>query len=74
MNDKMPKPMSQKKYLSYHGNMCPICESERIEGGNGIWSDDDGTAVQDVHCIDCNTRYIDHYKLSGYTIIEKGKL
>lgn len=60
----MPKALTQEKYLSKNGIVCPLCRSEMVEGGS-VHIDGSG-AWQKVTCTRCSATWNDLYDLVGY--------
>jgi hypothetical protein len=57
--------LTPEEYVEKGGLLCPICESEEIEGHSG----DFGTeACQKMSCNECEAIWYDTYKLTGFFI------
>ncbi len=54
---------TQKEYLN-SSHLCPACGKGNVEGGPV--EIDEGTALQEVSCIDCGADWNDHYKLISF--------
>lgn len=50
---------------------CPNCQSQNIEGGSV--EIDEGTATQDIRCLDCDSSWTDHYTISHISNLEGGE-
>jgi len=50
----------EKMYLFNSGTMCPFCESDYLEGGS--LNVEDTTALQTIHCLDCNKQWTDTFR------------
>jgi Zn ribbon nucleic-acid-binding protein len=66
----MPKLSDEqkRKYLSSGGARCPYCGSEDIQGESV--QIEEGAAVQEVSCIDCDSQWYDIYKLVNVEGVE----
>lgn len=61
-SSKEPLDHKQKEdYISKGGVLCPYCGSGNIKGGE--FNIDAGTASQEVGCDDCDSAWVDVYKL-----------
>jgi formate dehydrogenase maturation protein FdhE len=60
----MPKPMTNKEYLSHSGNKCPFCGSHNISGRE-VQTDCD-YAWRKVDCNDCDKEWTENFKMTGY--------
>jgi len=60
--------ISDEHYVSTGGNVCPSCESRRIEGEHV--EAEGATASQSVQCLDCGANWKDLYILKGYLDLE----
>ena len=60
----MPKEHDDliKKYIADHGQFCPACESNDLQGGP-VEIDAD-TAIQAIECGNCESTWNDLYTLS----------
>ena len=52
-------------------DLCPVCESPNISSDNDFTSSC-GIGDVTVKCIDCNTSWIEVYRVSAITIKEQG--
>ena len=57
--------MSSKQYVNSDGRVCPRCKSSEVKGG-GI-EVKNGIATRAAHCLGCNARWTEKYRLIGYT-------
>ena len=57
--------ISEFKYVSLQGAVCPTCGGFQIEA-SGFVEVEGSTAWQEVHCLDCGSFWIDKYQLQGY--------
>ena len=60
--------MNSKEYAKNRGMVCPNCGSEHI-CGEGSLEADFGEAEQQCYCDDCDARWKDVYKLTGYEFL-----
>lgn len=51
----------KEEYLKNRGSKCPYCGSDQIEGESVDISS--GSASQLVNCLECNSNWVDIYKL-----------
>jgi hypothetical protein len=57
--------MEQKTYLDMAGNICPNCDSDKVEAerpeadGNIAWSN--------VTCTECSATWVDQFTLVGFS-------
>lgn len=56
--------LTNQEYADNAGH-CPVCESDEIEGCEGVRIEDN-LALQDVYCLDCESTWTDVYRLVGY--------
>jgi transposase-like protein len=69
MPGKRPRRyMSQKEYVANHGARCPACRSNDIEAIGRIDADG-GSGSQEVRCKACKLEWMDHWKVTSYTVI-----
>lgn len=61
----------QSRYIMLGGVLCPICDSEMIEGGPADFNA--GTCRQEIVCINCDATWTDTYTLTGYECMELGQ-
>ena len=57
--------LTNAEFVSHAGTRCPACVSEDIRTTDNVQIDD-GSAWQDVECIDCHAEWQDVYSLVGY--------
>lgn len=50
-------------YIASGGTTCPVCGSIALEGDSV--DIDEGRAMQDVSCVDCNSTWTDVYTLTN---------
>lgn len=60
--------MTPQEYIANGGTKCPVCGSEDIEGDS--FDVDAGSAAQRIDCNDCNSYWIDDYRLVGFVMVE----
>ena len=60
----------QQAYLDKHGQRCPQCGSDAIEGHSVAV--DNLTASQEVTCNSCGAAWNDLYSLQGFELLEEG--
>ena len=66
MNEQLQNQLSRVK-----SDLCPVCESPNISSDNDFTSSC-GIGDVTVKCIDCNTSWIEVYRVSAITIKEQG--
>ena len=54
---------NEKKYLEYHGLICPYCDSKEISAGNCGF--DDNSAWRNVICNDCQKVWTETFIVTG---------
>ena len=57
--------ISERKYVSSQGSVCPSCGSDHIEA-SGFVEVEGSIAWQEVHCLECGSLWIERYQLQGY--------
>ena len=60
-----------KQLSRVKSDLCPVCESPNISSDNDFTSSC-GIGDVTVKCIDCNTSWIEVYRVSAITIKEQG--
>lgn len=71
--DNLPLPPTQDQVLAYMataGVKCLFCASDDIEGGS--LEIEGECAQQEVHCLACDRRWRDWYRLDGVTVDDCG--
>ena len=63
-----PEPISEFQYVAKGGLRCPICGCDDIEGGP--WDSSPGEAWQEITCRECESMWVDLYKLTGYERVD----
>ena len=60
--------LNSKEYAKKGGVVCPFCYSKDIEGDGKVETDSTfvGKSWQNMSCIDCEAKWTDQYKLTGY--------
>lgn len=58
--------MTNTEYVRAGGTLCPACGSCDISCVREMEMDE-GAAQQKVKCDDCNSTWLDHYDLIGFT-------
>ena len=59
--------MTKKDFAFNHGWFCPFCYDPNISYVDGSL-----TRLQETHtCLECNATWVEHHKVSHYTIINK---
>lgn len=61
-------PMSINSYLKNNGQNCPVCYGTNITGTEVEVNN--GTATQNMFCGDCESSWLDTYKLIHYTELD----
>jgi transposase-like protein len=69
MADANQTPLTQQEYLQ-DSNRCPFCRSASIFGVNSLDAEG-GAAWQTIGCHDCDRRWQDMYKMTGYEEVKK---
>lgn len=62
--------LTSSEYVEAGGAICPVCESNDIEGGPV--EIDIGVAQQYCTCLNCDASWRDLYDLTGYDDLEEG--
>ena len=57
--------MTQEDYVKENGNVCPLCGGHSIQTTSLINLTSIGVDLE-VECLDCNKKYTETYKLTGY--------
>ena len=65
------KEQLQNQLSRVKSDLCPVCESPNISSDNDFTSSY-GIGDVTVKCIDCNTSWIEVYRVSDITIKEQG--
>ena len=65
------KEQLQNQLSRVNSDLCPVCESPNISSDNDFTSSC-GIGDVTVKCIDCNTSWIEVYRVSAITIKEQG--
>ena len=60
-----------KQLSRVKNDLCPVCESPNISADNDFTSSC-GIGDVTVKCIDCNTSWLEVYRVSAITIKEQG--
>ncbi len=61
--------MTDKEYLDYGGNVCPICKKESVEA-EGMDMDGD-IGWSNARCIECGATWTDQWKMIGFSNLVK---
>jgi hypothetical protein len=63
-----PQPMTQEAYRAAGGGCCPVCQSAEIEARTNVEMEEPtlGLASQRLRCDDCDTTWMNYYRLGGY--------
>lgn len=64
-------PMTDEQFLARHAQHCPSCGSTNLRG-DGRPDTENGTAWQSIKCEDCDARWNEQYKMTGYDYLEGG--
>jgi formate dehydrogenase maturation protein FdhE len=57
--------LKSKEYVEVHqGGICPFCRGTEYEGDS--FDLEDGTAIQRLHCNECDSTWYDVYTLTRY--------
>jgi len=56
--------MTDEEHLQHTGTRCPYCRSDEIEGYELNFKS--GTISQEIICLNCDARWYDVYRLTGY--------
>lgn len=62
----------QQEYVGSGGNICPLCQSNDIEGDS--WNADSNYATQEVGCTNCGSSWNGLYTLTGFTDFVAGQI
>jgi transcription elongation factor Elf1 len=62
----------EKKYLKSKATRCPVCNSQNIASSTPEPVDCDGYTSM-VQCLDCDSSWVEQYKLVGITDLEVDK-
>ena len=57
--------MTAEDYVKDNGNTCPFCKGSAVQTTNLISLTMIGVDLE-VECLDCNTKYMENYKLVVY--------
>ena len=57
--------MTAEDYVKDNGNTCPFCEGSAVQTTSLISLTMIGVDLE-VECLDCETKYMENYKLVGY--------
>ena len=66
----MSVKLTQEEYVDKMGCSSPICGGGVESDGHGLFRQDDGFAWQSVKCPDCGAKWVDQYKLAGFSDVE----
>ncbi|MDE3021371.1 MAG: hypothetical protein KGI54_05880 [Pseudomonadota bacterium] len=72
VRDVMDKGPDVYGYLQSHGLHCPNCGSGELDVGN--FEFDGSRCYQNVSCEVCGSEWVDHYTLTGCSIINLSKI
>jgi transposase-like protein len=61
--------MTDEEYAKGWGLKCPYCGSDNLRTLGKLEGDCD-CAWQEVACSDCESEWVDHFKLVGYSEVE----
>lgn len=64
------KRMTQEAYVAAGGAKCPCCAGTAFYGGGVLI--EEGKAIQDITCQDCEASWNDVYILDSYVLMEEG--
>lgn len=58
--------LKNKEFRAFDGLKCPYCESSNIGGTERFRQTEDGKVLKAGFCLDCNMRWYEVYKLTGW--------
>jgi hypothetical protein len=62
--------ITSKEYIDRHGLVCPFCLTEDSLSGEEV-NIEAGAAFQEVSCHKCDSRWVDNYSLTSFTVIQE---